>query len=133
MNVAATLLECAESWSQDSLGRDRNPANADRGRTDGRRRSESLTVQACLTWQRSMQRTVPNGPWRGLDDLEMATVEYIDWSTPAASNANSATAAQTNTRPPGTPKPNQITSHPPRPEAGNHRSIKAGVAQIDSL
>jgi putative transposase len=20
------------------------------------------------------------GPWRGLDDLEMATVEYIDWS-----------------------------------------------------
>jgi putative transposase len=19
------------------------------------------------------------GPWRGLDDLEMATVEYIDW------------------------------------------------------
>ena len=20
-----------------------------------------------------------NGPWRGLDDLEIATVEYIDW------------------------------------------------------
>jgi hypothetical protein len=35
MNVAATLLECAESWSQDSLGRDRNPGER-RPRSHGR-------------------------------------------------------------------------------------------------
>jgi putative transposase len=31
------------------------------------------------------------GPWRGLDDLEIATCGWVSWSTTSASTANSAT------------------------------------------
>ncbi|MCF0095663.1 hypothetical protein B0E54_04525 [Micromonospora sp. MH99] len=39
------------------------------------------------------------GPWRGLDDLEMATVEYIDWYNDRGYTANSHTSHPPNTRP----------------------------------
>ncbi len=72
--------------------------------------------------------------WRTRDEAENAIFTYIDTgTTPAASNANSATSAPTNTRQPGTPKPRQITSPLPRPEAGNHRSVEPGGTQFDEV
>jgi transposase InsO family protein len=39
------------------------------------------------------------GPWRGIDDLEIATVEYIDWYNNRRPTANSATSHPPSTRP----------------------------------
>ena len=43
-----------------------------------------------------------HGPWRTLEDVELAALGWIDWSTPAGSTARSATFHQQNSKPPTT-------------------------------
>jgi hypothetical protein len=38
------------------------------------------------------------GPWRGLDDVEFATLEYVDWSTTNDSTANSGSSHPSSSR-----------------------------------
>jgi len=49
ITVGEVVPQVETDGDHDDVGGNRNPANADRGGRDGRRRSESFTVQACLT------------------------------------------------------------------------------------
>ena len=40
------------------------------------------------------------GPWKGIDQVEYATLEWVDWSTTAGSWSRSATSRRPISRPP---------------------------------
>jgi hypothetical protein len=41
----------------------------------------------------------PRGPWKGIDDLEIATLEHIDWFNTGASTAPAATSHPRSSKP----------------------------------
>ncbi len=46
----------------------------------------------------------PRGPWRTVDQVEIATAEWVDWSTSGGSTGTAATSHPPNSRPPTTLK-----------------------------
>ena len=64
----------------------------------------------------------PQGPWRGLDDVEFATMTYVDWFNHRRLHGEITNDASYTTRP--TPRPTTTVKQrqPPRPSPNNPSS-----------
>jgi len=60
----------------------------------------------------------PRGPWRTVDQVEIATAEWVDWSTSGGSTSTAATSHPPNSKPPTTLK----TEPSPPPSSQTTRS-----------